>query len=516
MKTEQKGNTCTSIADKESNIENDDNIITSIISPQTGKVINITTDVDEAMKYVANEEEIEIDDATNSRILRKIDIHLMPVMCLLYCFQFIDKISNAFASIMGIREDLNMTGNQYSWTGTSFYIGYLVFEFPASLLLQRFPLVKTLSIFILLWGIIICLHAVPQYAGFITLRTLLGMLESSITPAFVVITSQWYKREEQFIRIAIWFSCNGLGMIIGSGALAYNLEKNASLYPIEAWKLVFIITGCLTFALGFVIMFHIPDTPMKAWFLSDDEKKLVVQRIRTNQQGFGNKHFKKDQFIEAITDIQSWLIVLFTIANNIPNGGITNFGAILIVGMGYSESESLLMQMPQGAVLLVGSILIALGVLIYPYRMVWGSVGNVIALIGSLMLSFCAQHKVQFAGLCLWTIGPIGFVCILSIIASNVAGHTKKTTVNAMNLIAYCVGNLIGPQTFLERQAPDYTGAKISIVICCALSVLIPFFMMYVYWSRNKKIDSNLKENVENLEFADLTDKQNPNFRYEL
>lgn len=152
------------------------------------------------MEFVDDGKQIEIDAKTNRRILRKIDMCLMPVMCLLYCFQFMDKLSNSFASILGLRDDLNMVGDMYSWTGTAFYLGYLVFEFPASLLLQRFPVVKTVSVFIITWGVILCLHAVPDYAGFIALRTILGMLESSVTPAFVILTSQWYKKEEQFIR----------------------------------------------------------------------------------------------------------------------------------------------------------------------------------------------------------------------------------------------------------------------------------------------------------------------------
>lgn len=498
------------------NTDLEDNLITSVMSPQTGKLVNITADGDVAMNYAAGEKEVEMDEATNRRILRKIDMYLMPVMCLLYCFQFIDKMANSFASIMGMREDLHMVGNQYSWSGTSFYLGYLVLEFPVSLLLQRFPVSKTVSIFIILWGFIMCMHSVPGYPGFIALRTILGMLESSITPAFVILTSQWYKREEQFIRTALWFSCNGLGVVIGAGAIAYNLYINADSYPMEAWKLVFIITGVLTIVLGFAIMAHIPDTPTKAWFLTEEEKHLVVERIRSNQQGFGNKHFKKDQFIEAITDIQTWLFALFAVANNIPNGGVTNFGSILLTGMGYSESESLLMQMPQGAVMWTGSILLASGTMFFPYRLFWAAIGISISLTGSCMLSFADSYKVQYAGICLYFIGPIGFVCTLSIIASNTAGHTKKVTVNAINLIAYCVGNLIGPQTFIDAQAPEYAGAKIGIVICISVSLATLFCIWFVFWTRNKKLDANLNTKVENLEFADLTDKQNPNFRYAL
>ena len=76
---------------------------------------------------------------------------MLPVMCLLYCFQFMDKLSTSYASILGLREDLNMVGDMYSWTATAFYLGYLAFEFPASMLLQRFPVAKTVSVFIIVW-----------------------------------------------------------------------------------------------------------------------------------------------------------------------------------------------------------------------------------------------------------------------------------------------------------------------------------------------------------------------------
>jgi len=59
---------------------------------------------------------------------------------------------------------------------------------------------------------------------------------------------------------------------------------------------------------------------------------------------------------------------------------------------------------------------------------------------------------------------PTPFVALLSLISSNVAGYTKKTTVAALYLIGYCVGNIIGPQTFRPKDAPRYIPAEIVIV----------------------------------------------------
>lgn len=132
------------------------------------------------------------------------------------------------------------------------------------------------------------------------------------------------------------------------------------------------------------------------------------------------------------------------------------------------------------------------------------------------MLSFCELIKVQYAGLCLWSFQPIGFICVLSIIASNVAGHTKKITTSTINLIAYCIGNLVGPPTFIDNQAPGYVSAKIAIVVCCSLAIVALIAIWFLYVSRNRNLEWCLTSNIHGIEFADLTDKQNPNFKYSM
>lgn len=496
------------------------NKATSVVSP-SGKVVTITGDVDEAMQFALDGEKVELDAETDRKLLRKIDFYLLPLICILYATQFMDKLSNSYAAVLGLRTDLKMVGDMYSWTGSAFYIGYLAFEFPAAMSLQKFPVVTTVSIYILIWGVILCLHAVPEYAGFVALRTILGAFESSITPAFVIITSQWYKKEEVFLRTAIWFSFNGVGNMLGSGAISYNLYKNQASYSIEAWKIIFIVTGCITILLSIAIFFHIPNRPTEAWFLTAHERKLVVERIRGNQQGFGNKHFKKAQFIEALTDIHTWIFFVIALATDIPNGGITNFGSILLnESLGYSTLKTLLMGMIGGSVQLVGCISFAYCYRFYPSRLLWATLVSFLSVVFLCMLAFASNTKVQFAGYSMYSLSPLLFICVLSSIALNVAGHTKKVTVNAIFLIGYCVGNLIGPQTFISTQAPDYAGAKAAMVGCAAVAAVCMVILWISYVRENRKRDRVAGEQamefekIENHEFADLTDRQNPLFRY--
>lgn len=289
-----------------------DQVLTTFMSP-TGREVKVTGDVDEAMALAleAEKNHVEYDPVADKRLLKKIDIYLLPLLCLLYACQFMDKVTNSTAAIMGLKEDLKMHGDQYSWTGSAFYLGYLAFEFLANVLLQRLPVAKLTSLFIVSWGAILCLHATPNYGGFIALRTILGALESTISPAMIIITGQWYRKEEQFLRTGLWLCCNGLGTIMGSG-IAYGCFKHAHGYNIEPWKVLFIVTGLMTVVVGILFVLHIPDDPSKAWFMTPEEKLMVVARIRTNKQGFGNKHFKMYQFKEAMTEPLTWLYFFFS------------------------------------------------------------------------------------------------------------------------------------------------------------------------------------------------------------
>ncbi|GMM31333.1 allantoate permease [Martiniozyma asiatica (nom. inval.)] len=500
------------------------NEILATVRSIDGKVVEVTGNVDEAMKYALDLEDVDIDDEKFKKLLRKIDFHLLPLICLLYALQFMDKTSSSYAAVMGLRTYYKMEGVMYSWVGSSFYLGYLAFEFPVSALLQRFPVAKTASAFVIIWGVLLCLHATPStYPGLITLRTLLGIFESGITPAMVIITGQWYKKEEQFLRTSLWFSCNGLGTIMGS-AIAYGLATHESSYSMPAWKILFIVVGVMTIFVGILILIWIPDLPTKAIWLTEEEKRLTVLRIKTNQQGFGNKHFKFSQFKEALLDINTWLFFFFALASNIPNGSLTNFGSILLTEtFGYTATESLYMNMPTGAVELVGCILLAWLHRYCSSRLIISFISMAIALVCACMLAF-AKHSphARLAGYYLMFVYPLTTICSLSCFSSNVAGHTKKITVNAIYLIGYCAGNLIGPQTFIASQAPEYVGGEIAIVVCYVVSLIFIAWTYFNYWRVNRQRNRLQAEgkleipDFENYEFADLTDKENPNFRYSL
>lgn len=90
--------------------------------------------------------EYDIDPADERRVLRKIDLIVMPAMTFVYFFQYLDKQTINYASVFGLNDDLSLSGTQFSWVVTLFYFGQLTSEFPASYLLSRYPVTKVVGV----------------------------------------------------------------------------------------------------------------------------------------------------------------------------------------------------------------------------------------------------------------------------------------------------------------------------------------------------------------------------------
>jgi len=349
------------------------------------------------------------------------------------------------------------------------------------------------------------------------------VFEAAVTPGFALFTSQWYTREEQGTRTGIWFSFNGFAQILG-GLLAYGISVGTKKHgsSIASWKIIFLTVGLLTVAVGSIFLYFMPDNQLNARFLTPKERLMAVERIRKNQQGVGNKHFKMYQFKEALLDPMTWAFVFFALIADIPNGGISNFFSQLIVSFGYTPDESLLYGTPGGAVEVV--FLIVCGYLgdKYGNRVLIGMSGMFTSMLGMLLIVCLplSNSSGRLAGYYLTQSSPTGFVALLSLLASNVAGYTKKTTVAALYLIGYCVGNIIGPQAFRPKDKPRYVPAEILILVCWGCCIIDLAYINWYYKRMNKK-NAEVRtrpgyRKLDKQEFLDLTDRENPEFVYTL
>ncbi|KAL2026057.1 hypothetical protein VTO58DRAFT_103241 [Aureobasidium pullulans] len=414
---------------------------------------------DAALDFLRHEGEgVEMTAEDEKRLVRKIDWMIMPLMWCCYVAQYLDKTLINYAAVMGLYEDANITKADFSNLAWIFYVSYLAFEFPHGYGMQRFPTAKYLGIMVVCWGAIVTVTAAcHSYAGLITTRVLLGCFESAVAPSLMLITTMWYKKNEQPPRTGIWYLGTGTGTIIGS-LLSYAFQhvNSASLY---SWQILFLVVGLLTICIGITVTLIFPDNPMTSR-LSHQEKIWAIERLRENQTGIENKHFKSNQVAECFMDPQTWLLSLITISSSVPNGATA------------------LLQIPGGACSVV-SILIAT----YLAGKFDQRGLNVVTLLipgilgGALMAFLPEDNKAgKLIGNYLTNCIGASLPLMYSWVGANYAGHTKKVTMNAILLISFCLGNIIGPLTFRAEDAPEYIPAKITIIVTCATAVItLPF-----------------------------------------
>ena len=170
----------------------------------------------------------------------------------------------------------------------------------------------------ILWGIATgCTAAAHGYTSLLAARIFLGIFEAAIAPSLMLISSQWYTKSEQAPRFSIWYAGLGVGQIIG-GIVSYAFQQ-VEKPEFSGWRIMFVVLGVVTVLIGLVTLFILPDTPMKARFLSESEKVALLKHVAINQTGIGQKKYKPAQVFAVLLDAQIWLMTLLTILVSAPH-----------------------------------------------------------------------------------------------------------------------------------------------------------------------------------------------------
>jgi hypothetical protein len=288
----------------------------------------------------------------------------------------------------------------------------------------------------------------------------------------------------------------------------------------------------------------LPDQPSTAKFLTPQERAIAVERVSVNRQGVKNHHFKKYQMWQTLYDPKTWILFIMAVGAQVPNSAITSFTSLIIKGFGVGTLGTQYLQIPGGAIqfaaLLAGGFICSR----WPnVRCITIITANTICIAGAAMLvGVPNQYKwPRLVGLWLCFFQGLGFSMSLTMVTSNVAGYTKKQLTSAILFTGYCVsavvhllsymltskvGNIIGPQTFRDSEAPYYHSAYVAMLVGYTVK-LLAIVVLYAYmWSVNKKRDREaatagaLSEDEEREAIErgmhDMTELDNKGFRYSL
>ncbi|ROW09299.1 hypothetical protein VPNG_05880 [Cytospora leucostoma] len=500
-------------------------------------------------EVVVSESSIDgVDADMAKRVLRKIDMRLIPLLFVTYGLNFMDKTILSSASVFGLRDDTNLKGQDYSWVSAIFYFGYLAWSYPTTLLIARLPVARYLAANTLIWGVIVAVTAAcTNYGGLLTVRFLLGVAEATITPAFMFMTTSWYTRDEIPFRTGIWFSGNSIGGMVAS-LFAFGVGHIDD--GVGPWRWMYIILGAATFLWGVVLWLALPDSVSAARFLTPEERKFAADRVIVSGTGrTDGTYWDWRQARECLADPKTWLILALEVLTQIPNGGTQNFGNLVIVSFGFTSLQSTLINIPYS--LLSGGFIALTGWLAGRYRRancLLVAAAVVPCVVGSALMYRRGDVPAgaRLLGYFLLSTGPAAMPLALSLVQANYRGVTKKMTVTALLFLAYCAGNIAGPQLFRAAEAPRYETAFRAILVCYALVVALALALRaYLAWVNARRAreegfegsagasgavgdgkvvvdvaasgaDAVRGVELRSADYEDVTDWQTPGFRYRL
>ncbi|TKA62140.1 hypothetical protein B0A49_09075, partial [Cryomyces minteri] len=219
------------------------------------------------------------------KILRKMDLRLLPMLSLLYLLAFLDRGNIGNAKIEGLVEELHMTGPQYNWTLTVFFFTYAAFEVPSNLLLKRLRPSIWLPTIMVAWGTVMTLMGiVTNYHGLLVARLFLGVTEAGLYPGVAYYITMWYCRHEAQWRQALFFSAASIAGAF-SGLLAYGIAHMNGVAGLRGWSLSLTSQkGILTVLVACAAYFVLYDFPETASFLTTEERAFVVYRLKYQGQ----------------------------------------------------------------------------------------------------------------------------------------------------------------------------------------------------------------------------------------
>ncbi|KAI3026340.1 hypothetical protein CBS147347_4997 [Aspergillus niger] len=539
----------TTVGGMEPPVNNEPPITTHIEHKEPGK------GADEALAYISERGPIEWTDEEEKRLVRKLDLWIVPVvryrrrfpqlwnLCLqnnqlffVNLFGLFDSQAFSIAALFGLVEDLGLYEiisispltldlNRYSWASSIVYFGGLISLYPLLYIAQRFSLGKVTTGLVAWSGFFsLMMLVVKNFPETMVVRFLYGFQGANIALC-TLVTSTWYKTNEQPLRIALWNSGSTTGSVIGQAIDVGLISINGGPFKGHIWKYLYLIFGLIAVVYGIIATFILADNPLRARWLKPRERDIAVMRLRGNGTGIHSRAFKLDHVKEALLDPQLYALSVAAFGIAFCNAAFGSFGALIVQSIpGLSEKRALVLLIPASAIAV--AVIMLSGVLstIYPKRrVIIGLCFIPPSIAGNVLLWKSNRDNLPslLGGLytCVFFYGF--FVQWNGLISSNIGGNTKRSIVNATIAIVSSVGAIAAPFSFKGSESTQGypTGIKALLSLQGAMGAAFIFLSFY-YVNQNRKKDRKMADisvvSETESAFSDLTEKQNPYFRYSL
>lgn len=466
---------------------------------------------------------IQFDPKEEARLRRKIDRWIVPTVALLYLFCFIDRANIGNARLAGLEQDLGMNQRtyQYNILLSSFYISYVVFEIPSTMMTKIVGPRIWIPFITFAFGLLsMCTAFVTSYGAAIAVRFLLGVAEAGMLPSIAFYLSRFYKKDELALRLAFYIvmapSAGAFGGLLASGIL--KIDRIGS---IQRWEMIFFVEGIITIGLALIGFFTLTDRIETAKWLSDDEKYMATARLKTEMVGQTVLVDKANTkaVLRGIFAPTSMLCALMFLLDNITVQGVAFFLPTIVRTLYPRKTiiQQQLLTVPPNVVGAVGVLCSAYITTKIRIRFPLVFINSLFMLTGYAMFLGSKNLNVRYAGSFVTCIGAFCMGALLPAWAAiNTNNDSEKAGAIGIVVMFGNMGGLIATWSYLSRHAPDYIpgnalnlGAGAGIAI---LSVILFFYQRRENVKRERgDYDHRLQgKTIEEIEQLGL---QHPGFK---
>lgn len=215
---------------------------------------------------------------TTGSVMKKVSRHLLWFLFVLFFFSFLDRINIGFAGLTML-QDLELTGMQFGFATTLFYLAYIAFGIPANLILMRVGARLWIGSIMIAWGLA---SSATMFAtgplSLYVLRTLVGITEAGFLPGILLYLTVWFPSAYRARANSMFMIAMPVTAAVGSAISGYILALDGT-WGLRGWQWLFLLEGMPTVALGFMVYYRLHDSPLRAKWLTADEQQVLAQTL---------------------------------------------------------------------------------------------------------------------------------------------------------------------------------------------------------------------------------------------
>lgn len=218
-------------------------------------------------------------------VYRRVSWRIVPLLMLCYTVAYLDRVNIGFAKLQ-MSSDLAFSDAVFGLGAGIFFIGYVLFEVPSNLLLERVGAKLWIARIMITWGVIsACFVFVKTPMSFYVLRFLLGVAEAGFYPGVILYLTYWFPSSRRARIIATFTAAIALAGVIGGPLSGWLLEGLHGLWGWAGWKWLFLVEALPSIFMGVVVLIALDDGPHQAKWLNTDERRVLREDIEEDRNG---------------------------------------------------------------------------------------------------------------------------------------------------------------------------------------------------------------------------------------